>query len=714
MSSLVGFLARHCRMLAILAVLSAAIPACWLPRLQIDNSIEVWLARDSDEFKRYQAFLKKYGADEFVVIAVDVIDPFAPQTLQQQRELAKQISAVSGVDRVWDLPGLARAFWADKEGWQDEARKSAFLRNVVLGPDGKTAGMFVWFKELHGPIARRDVIENIEAAIAAVSRPGFTAHMAGAPRMNVALDRASGHDSAIFLPIAISICFLALAIMLRSFAGVIAPLCAVGVSAAWTVGLMVMTGHTLNVVTIVMPTLHFVLGLSNGIRLASRYDANLPRMGDSTGAVRETLRELLVPLLFMSLTMAVGFMSLLSSDLQPIVELGLFSAIGLIIAFLSNILIVPGILTLLSSPMHRMNARTTHWSSPVVVAVARRPWSTVGVAGLVLIACASTLPRLQTESNVLKFFPDESEIVRDYAFIGQRLTGFYTVELDVRCPEELAYDTLDGIRRLDKAISALPAVVRVDHIGKTDQLPKVAKSSGAEDSPLSGLAERFYYEKDGEVSYRVCVLVNAMGSTEFYPLLDAIRAQARQSLPKGAKWDLTGVVSLLNDAQAALVATQVKSFASAFGIIILMIALLFRSLRAALASVLPNLVPIMLTFAWMSVRHILLDAATVMIASVAIGIAVDNTIYFLARYREEKSTTTDSLVAVRETLNSIGAPITYTSLVAAAGFGILAFAQFQPVVYFGVLTAITMLTALAGTLLLTPASVRAFGVWEEP
>ena len=697
-------------------MLSAVIPAFWLPRVQIDNSIEVWLARDSEEFRRYQSFLKKYGSDEFVVVAADAADPFAPEALQYQRELSRRIRAVTGVDRVWDMPGLAAAFWAGKEGWQDEARKSAFLRNVVLGPDGKTIGMFVWFKDLHGPIARREAVEKIEAAVAAAARPGFETHIAGAPRMNVALDRASAHDSAIFLPLAIAICFLALAIMLRSFAGVVAPLCAVGVSAAWTVGLMVMTGHTLNVVTIVMPTLHFVLGLSNGIRLTSRYDMNFRRMGDSGSAVRETLRELLLPLFFMSLTMSVGFLSLLSSDLQPIVELGMFSALGLMIAFLSNILIVPGILTLLPRPVRAQSIGEAHWSSQMAVAAARRPWWTVVAAVGTLLACALTLPRLETESNVLKFFPDNSEIVRDYAFIGQRLTGFYTVELDVRCAEDLAYETLDGIKRLDKALSTQPFVVRVDHIGKTDQLPHgTAHQAGAEASPLNGLAERFYFEKEGEVSFRVCVLVNAMGSSEFYPLLDAIRTQAGKCLPGGAKWDLTGIVSLLNDAQAALVATQVKSFASAFGIIIVMIALLFRSARAALASVLPNLVPIMLTFAWMSVRHIRLDAATVMIASVAIGIAVDNTIYFLARYRDEKSAEPHALAlaAVAKTLNSIGAPITYTSVVAAAGFGILAFAQFQPVVYFGILTAITMLTALAATLLLTPACVRAFGVWGK-
>lgn len=714
MKSLPEFLSRHCRLFAILTLLSALIPAFWLPRLQIDNSIEVWLAHGSEDYQRYQSFLAKYGSDEFVVVAAAVEDPFATETLRLQRHLADQIRATPGVDRVWDLPSLGDAFWAGANGWQDEARKSSFMRNVVLGPDGKTIGFFIWFKDLHGPLARREVIEKIESAVSAASRPGFETHLAGAPRLNVALDRASARDSAIFLPLAISICVLTLAIMLRSIAGVLAPMCAVGVSAAWTVGLMVMTGHTLNVVTVVMPTLHFVLGLSNGIRLASRYQAFVRNDEDSANAIRQTLDELMLPLLFMSITMAVGFLSLIGSDLQPIVELGIFSAVGLIIAFLSNIFVVPGLLTILPRAKVRRTAENAHWCSRMASVSASRPGLTVAAAVALIAGCSLLLPRLQTESNVLKFFPQNSEIVRDYEFIGSRLTGFYTVELDIRCSEDLAYDTLDAVRRLERDLAGQRSIVRIDHIGKTDQLPhRAAGAAAAKESPLNGLAERFYFEKDGEVSYRVCVLVNAMGSTQFYPLLDAIRTQAQKELPRSAKFDLTGVVSLLNDAQSALVATQMKSFTTAFGIIILMLAVLFVSLRAALASILPNLVPIMLTFACMALVHVLLDAATVMIASVALGIAVDNTIYFLARCRTEKGRHATSLEASCATLESIGAPVTYTSLVAAAGFGILAFAHFQPIVYFGILTALTMITALACTLFLTPACVDVFGVWKK-
>ncbi len=717
MSPLIAFLTKHCRIIAVLALLSVVIPACYLPGLYIDNSIEVWLPRGSESYRRYQNFLKQYGSDEFIVVAAAVEDPFASETLKLQRQLAASLSKVDGVDRVWDLPSLSDALWGGKAGWEQEARRSPFLRNMVLGPDGKTVGMFIWLKSLHGPSARRHTVEGIEAAASALRRPGFETHLAGAPRMNVALDRASAHDSAIFLPLAIAICVIALALMLRSLSGILAPMLAVGVSATWTLGLMAMTGHSLNVVTTVMPTLHFVLGLSNGIRLVSRYQAHFAQTNDNASAARATLRELMLPLLFMSLTMAVGFLSLLGADIEPIVELGCFSAIGLLIAFLSNILVVPGVLSLFQRPcVQRAGAGQTHWSTVLGMAIVRRKGLAVIAALFLFLLCMLAIPRIQAESNVLNFFPKDSEIARDYEFIGQRLSGFYTVEMDIRCDEALAYNTIDGMKRLDRMLTGQPGVVRVDHIGKMDQLGNQAHSAalGAGTSPFSGLAERFYGENDGQVCLRLCILVNAMGSSEFYPLLSTIRDDATKTLPHGATWNVTGIVSLLNDSQSALIDTQIRSFASAFGIVILMIGLLFFSIRAACASVLPNLLPIACTFAWMGLRGIRLDAATVMIASVAIGIAVDNTIYFLARYRDEKLNGQDSRAAVEATFNSVGQPIVFTSLVAAAGFSILAFAQFQPIVHFGLLTAVTMLTALVGALVLTPACAQLVRAWERP
>lgn len=717
MTALIRFLSTHAQVLAILALLSAIYPASFLPRLQTDNAVEVWLPQKSEAYRVYEKFTQRYGSDEFIVIAAETSAPFSPETLELQTRLAQKLRAIAGVDRVWDLPSLCAALWQNTPGWQDKARASAFLRSMILGRDERTVGLFVFLKKMSGPGAQKACVEKIESAAASVNTPDFKTHLAGAPRMSVALDNASQRDSAVFLPLAILVCVVALFAMMRDLPGVVAPMCAVGVSAAWTVGLMVMTGHTLNIVTVVMPTLHFVLGLSNGIRLASRFSSNSLRFSSPQEAIRETLRELIAPLFFMSFTMAVGFLSLLSSELAPIHELGLFSAIGLMIAFLSNILIVPGVLLTLRK-FQRANPSTqssTHWSARTGLYMAQNRWRVLLGSLLLIAVCVLLMPRLKTESNVLNFFPVDSSVARDYRFVGERLSGFYSVEVDIQCAPDDTYEAIEAMKRLERAVAKEPGVVRVDHMGRTSEISKLLKtvSETAADSPFSGLADRFFSEGDDKNSMRMCVLVNVMGSAQFYPLIHSIEIHAKNLLPANVTFYTTGIVPLLNDAQNALIHTQVQSFAIAFGIIVGMMGLLFWSVRAALVSILPNLLPILLTFAYMAVRNIPLDTATVMIASVAVGISVDNTIYFLARYREEKRAGHDSNTAIENTFNTIGTPIIFTSLVAAAGFSILAFANFGPIVYFGILTSATMLTALLTALFLTPACVRLFHLWEK-
>lgn len=717
MKRIYRFLAQRSGMCALVVVMSAAIPARFLPDLRLDNSIETWVPQKSEAYRDYLKFVERYGSDEFIVVGLEIPDPFADVALQRQRELAAKLRAVSGVDGVWDLPALARELHGDAAGWKENAAKDAFLQHSVLGVDGHTAGMFIWLKPLQGPDARRVLMRDINAAITAFQSNEFKTHLAGTPRLNVALDLASEHDSSVFLPAAVGICVIALFLMLRSFRGVLSAMVAVGVSATWTVGLMAMTGHSLNVVTIIMPTLHFVLGLSNGIRLVSRFNINFAEKRDVTEAIESTLNQLFLPLLFMTITMVVGFMALLTSDLAPIRELGLFSAIGLIIAFLSNIFIVPGILAA-GSPRIPEAAKSgmEHWSARSGEWAVRHRYGVLTLSFILILVCTLLIPKIETESNVLNFFPPESEVQMDYEFIGRRLTGYYTLEVEVEADEQKGYALIDGLKKLEHDALGIPGIVRVDHIGKMDALQKIL-ARGPPDrttpSPFAGLAERFYYESDGVVAMRFCVLVNTMRSSEFYPLVAKLRKSADKHFPVDTAIRFTGIVSLLNQSQSALVETQVRSFATAFGIIIVMIGFLFRSPLAALASILPNIVPLLLTFAWMSLRRIPLDAATVMIASVAIGIAVDNTIYFLARYGEERERGASVEDAVRATFNTIGKPILFTSLVAAAGFAILTLAGFQPIAYFGLLTAITMLTALAGTLFIAPACVSVLKLWEK-
>ena len=178
-------------------------------------------------------------------------------------------------------------------------------------------------------------------------------------------------------------------------------------------------------------------------------------------------------------------------------------------------------------------------------------------------------------------------------------------------------------------------------------------------------------------------------------------------------YTLTGVVPLLNSAQRSLITTQVRSFATAAITVLALVGLFFWSWRVFLAAALPNLLPTAILFAAMAVLNIPLDAATVMIAGVAIGIAVDDTFHFFSCYREARQSGQDSPTAIYNSFRTTGRAILFTSIVATAGFAILLLAEFKPIQYFGLLAGVTMLTASAADFLVLPACVASVNLWNR-
>lgn len=717
MARLIKFLARHHARLTWAVILSALLPAAFLPRLSINNAIEVWLPQGSPERLRYDAFTKRYGSEEFVVIAMETADALSPASLAAQRQLSDALGRIGGVDDVLSLSQFEGLVSRAPHG-SAALRDGGFLRRLLVGEDGKTVGAVVWLRQLPGPSARRKVVEEIERAADRIGGAART-HLAGTPLMNVALDRASQRASMIFLPLAVVASLIMLTLMLRSVWGVLAVTVAVGVTVVWTMGLVAMSGRTLNMVTVTIPSLMFALALSNGIHLASEFSA-VAALGDRKVALWRTLSDLVLPAFLTAITTAIGFGSLAISNMAPVTELGLFSAAGIMIGFVCTLIVVPGLLALVPGRLGGVaRANPPHWTERAGPAAARRPWLMMAIALALLAVFATGARRIRTESNVLKFFPEDSRIARDYRFIGQRLTGFYTVELDVAVPMAASPAAQDAIERLSRAIEQRPEVARVDHLGRVEAFGKAALRGGVGFSPASAarffkLRARYVHDEGSTRHLRVSALVRAMDSSQFYGLLRFIREQAARDLPRDSQWVVTGVVPLLNDAQAALVHTQVNTFLLAAGVILAVIGLIFRSWRVMLIVIPSNLVPIAGTFALMGWSGIPLDAATVMIASIAIGIAIDNAVHFLSRYRQAiRGAAHGAPEAAGAAFGRMGRAAVFTSVVAAVGFSVLALARFRPIAEFGLLEGFTMITSLAGDLFLLPPSANLMGVWKK-
>lgn len=717
---LAGFLAGNGRWLAVLCLCSVALPTWWLRNARVDNSIEVWIGAKSEEYRVYKRFVDTYGNEEFIAIAAQAQDPLSEEILDYQRNLAERLKGIEDVDGVLTVADATSLVAQDDPQWKERLQRNALFRNLLLGDDGHTFGMIVWLRTLDSPAQRKAVVERIEAAVAEATGDTIDVHLAGTPLLNVALDRGSQDASRRFLPVALIVSIAVLGFVLRRASGVIAVMAAVAVTTVWTAGLMVLAGRTFNMVTVTLPSLLIILSLSGGIHLVSRFQSMLTGPDGASAALRDTLREVLPPILLSNATTAVGFGSLMISDMQPVVDFGQFAAVGMLLSFVFNAAVVPGLLTWLHAGRTVPSHARTHWTAVIGRNAVSRSGRTILAAAVVTVVSALLMMKVRVESNVLKFFRDDSRVSRDYRFIADRLTGLYTIELDASTATENASVLLKEIDELGNRLLTRPDVAQVIQYRNVatslrELSPSLAAASAdASQNPLKQLAKKYRHVQDGRTSLRMSILVRTMSSRDFYSLVDAVERQTGEVVRHADGHTLTGVVPLLNAAQRSLVDTQVRSFAIAAGVVLTLIGLFLRSVRAAAAALLPNLLPILVLFAVMGLLRIPLDAATIMIASVAIGIAVDDTIHFLSLFRGEKRAGRDGLTAAGNTFEKAGRAITFTSVVSAAGFGILLLAEFKPIQYFGLLAGITMATAWVGDVLVLPACAAWLRLWDRP
>ncbi|MFC1636766.1 hypothetical protein ACFL5Z_18215, partial [Planctomycetota bacterium] len=205
MDRIAEFLAARCRWLILIGVLSTAVPLYHLRDAKIDNSIEVWLGKETIEYTQYREFLEHYGNEEFVAIAGTDEDPLSEDCLALQRNLADRLRRIEDVENVLDIADIADLLSQARPDWKTILQQNDFFQNLLLGSDGRTFGLIVWLKKTDDPAVRRIAVERIESVVKEISADKMDLHLAGTPLMNVALDRGSQNAAKRFLPVALMV-----------------------------------------------------------------------------------------------------------------------------------------------------------------------------------------------------------------------------------------------------------------------------------------------------------------------------------------------------------------------------------------------------------------------------------------------------------------------------------------------------------------------------
>ncbi len=630
------------------------------------------------------------------------------------RELAYSYVELSNEFSRLNIDDYARFVGINRPDWRTFMRTEPLFKNFIIGPDGHTVGMIITIDN------KLPITETVEAVNNAIGNSGISQNnvfLAGTPLINIEFDRGSKLVSIRFLPVAIGIGTIALIVIIRNIVGCIAITVTLVSSMIWTIGLLIMSGRSMNMVTITLPALLICLALAGNIHIVTHYFYLMTSGVKSYDALKRTVSTMLFPVFMTSLTTAVGFASVMVSVIRPIQDFGLFAAIGIMISGLFNFILLPGILSFNQVIPRSEQFSSQHWTHRFIVLFSLRRlvfFTAVILFGFGLFFAV----KVKANSDTVSFLPSDSKVTKDYYAIMNNLTGLYSIEVDIESTGANRENTLKAIHTIAAKLDENPLVAKVLYPGQFKSfisrlgLPAIVSFySDPNKDKFLGMLKRFQAKDYTSNHWRLTIFSRAQGSAGCQELQSQIQDELKV-LDSIAEYSVTGLVPLLNESQNAIVHTQIRSFSIAVVVIMLLIGIFMRSFKALLAAIVPNALPIVTLFAFMAVCGINLDVATVMIAGIATGIAADDTIHFLACYqtlRPRHSSSKSALIAVYD---QTGRSITWTSIIAACGFSILLLAPFKPLQYFGLLGSVTMLTAWLCDIIVLPACINLLNLWE--
>jgi len=534
-------------------------------------------------------------------------------------------------------------------------------------------------------------------------------------------------DLWVFVPTIALLIVLTLYASFRSVWCVLVPMMTVFFSLVWVLGFLVLCGRTVEIVTNVLPPLILVIAMADSVHILAHYREELGRNENREEAVRDATAYIFTPCLLTSLTTAIGFGSLMVSRVEGIWSLGLLASFGALAAFVISITLVPVLLSLLPT---RTFLRPRRGNGSVLdralAALARFNQShkahiLVGTFVLIVLSVIGVF-QLKVETTLIEYLKDKNPLVEAVRHIESHLTGTSTLDVvfsfhdpgQVNEPENLArvealqaylqgepivtdsFSLVDILKRMNQVFhGGDPAFYRLPESREEIAQYLLLYSMSGEEEDLSR------YVDDDHQTAVLASRLKTVSSAKMDRFLEEVKEHIRTEFTDlGAR--VTGISVLVTDSIDAIVRGQIQSLALALVLISLIMVALLWSVRLGLLSMVPTVIPILMTLGLMGWLGIPINTATAVISCVAIGIAVDDTIHYMTRFRKEYRNLPDEAVASFRALTSTGRALYLTSFVLTVGFSVLVFSHFRPIIYFGLLMAVTMVSALAGDLVLLP------------
>lgn len=611
-----------------------------------------------------------------------------------------------------------------------------FYKNLIYNPDKKATLMAITFTDsVLNSSDRIGVIETIVKGSKAFSdKHKIDIHYSGLPYIRTVISDKVSQEFALFIGLSIAVAALILFLFFRSFSAVFFPLLVVLIGVVWSLGTLVMFGYDITLLTGLIPPLIVVIGIPNSILIINKYHNEFIRHGNQQMALSTVIERISITTFIANLTTAIGFGVLYFTNSELLMQFGMVAAINVMATWMLSLCLIPIIFSFLPPPNTK---HTRHLDSPALSKLLlkmdylshhRRNW-TYGVTAALLLLAGVGISLIRVNGYVVDDLPKKDPVYQDMHFFSQNFKGVLPLELSIDTKRKNGVMNLSVINKIDRlqnlitenpefsrAVSLVEvlkfssqafyggdtAFYRIpNEMEKNFILSYAANSAGK--NANNNLMKNFI-DSNRQVT-RVTFQMTDVGSEKMNQLIKDLEPKIDSIFnPERYDVELTGSSIIFVKGTNYLVKNLRDSLILAVALIALLMWILFRGGRMILISLIPNIIPLILTAGIMGFAGIPLKPSTILIFSIAFGIASDQTIYFLTRYRQELRTTKWTISQiVTDTIKETGLSMIYVAMILFFGFGIFVASTFGGTVALGILLSITLLLALISNLTLLPA-----------
>jgi uncharacterized protein len=764
---------QHRLILLIILLAASGVMGYYASKVKLSYEFSKAIPTDNPKYRDYMAFRQKFGDDgNLLVVGIQSDKFFTLPVFKAYTQLQKQLKAVPNVEDVLTIPTAINLYkdeftqkltpvkiFSDSINTQEalDSAKNIFLNlpfyktllyNQVdsTKPAAFLMGVRINKDSLNAP-GRTIIIANITKATENFTKQtGIEVHQSGLPLIRTVVADRVKNEMKFFLIGSLMLSVLILLLFFRSISTTMLSLMVVLLGVVWSLGVLQLLGYKITLLTALIPPLVVVIGIPNCIYFVNKYHTSYLQSGDKNKALVDMVSKMGVVTLFCNITAAIGFAVFALTNSEILKEFGMVAGISIMMIFVISFILLPAALSYLPAPNTR---QTKYLDNSIFTAFLQRLESWVmnrkslvySTAAVLLLLAVAGIFRLKTEGYIVDDLPKTDKIYTDLKFFEKNFKGVMPLEIVIDTKKRNGLAGARALTVFEKADSLAQYIAAQKEmsrpLGVSEGL-KFAKQAFYEgdsasyqfpnssdmafmgdylrrpkgDSSQSNSFTRLLstFMDSSRQHTRLSVSMADVGTRQLPVLLNGVQQRANE-LFDTAQYNvkLTGTSITFLEGSRFIINGLKESIAYAFLLIAVCMLYLFRSFRILLCSLIPNLVPLVITAGVMGWAGVPLKPSTVLVFSIALGIAIDITIRFLVNYRQELPHQNNNIAqTISVSINQTGLSIVYTSLVLIAGFVIFCFSGFGGTKALGWLTSVTLLVATLTNLLLLPMLLLLF------